>query len=70
MSNISISLNGVWAGNGHVNAHGQIEDCAAVLGDSREASEATYVAIEDAIESGASEGSVERPDGVYSWIID
>ena len=63
---ISISRDGIWAGDGRLVA-GSIEDCPAVLGDDQDASDETYEAIESAIEDG--ESSIERPDGTYTWTI-
>lgn len=73
---ISIFRNGVWAGDGRLDRDGQIVDCAAILGATEDASDETYVAIEDAIsdepqdaERYTGRGSIERPDGTYSWTI-
>ena len=63
---ISISRDGVWAGDG-VLRDGSIEDCPAVLGTDQDASDETYEAIADAIEDG--DDRVTRPDGVYTWTI-
>jgi hypothetical protein len=72
---ITIYRDGVWAGNGYVNKYGEVE-CSAVLGPDQDASDATYEAICDAIDSEpqdegryTGEGSVTRPDGEYAWEI-
>lgn len=66
---ISISRDGVWAGDGRFDDDlGIIEDCPAVLGPDQDASDETYDAIETAIEAGRD--SVARPDGTYSWTLD
>jgi len=76
MAKISIYHDGVWAGDGELR-NGTIEDCPAILGADQDASDETYEAIEDAIADEPQDegrytgtGSVERPDGVYSWTID
>ncbi len=66
---ISISRDGVWAGNGAV-VDGIIQDCAAILGANQDASEETYEAIEQQIADDKTDGSVSRPDGTYSWRIE
>lgn len=73
---ISIYRDGVWAGDGRI-VDGCIVDCAAQLGPDVEASEDTYEAIEDAITDEPQDddrhegrGTVERPDGVYTWVVD
>lgn len=75
-SKISIYRNDVWAGDGYLDKDGCIVDCAAILGQDQDASDDTYVAIEDAItnepqDAGryTGEGEIDRPDGKYSWII-
>ena len=45
-----------------------IVDCDAQLGGDYDASEETYELIEAAINAG--DKSVERPDGVYTWVIE
>lgn len=77
MSKISIFRNREWAGNGRIDPDGQIVDCSAMLGVDQDASDETYTAIEDAIsdepqDSGryTGRGSVNRPDGTYSWTIE
>lgn len=67
-SKIHIYRNNVWAGTGTISPEGAIVDCAAVLGIDQDASDDTYDSIEDAMDT--DEGSVTRPDGVYSWVID
>lgn len=65
---IAIYRDGVWAGEWWLGQDGEIRDCAAVLGPNQDASDETYEAIQDMIEEGNS--AVERPDGVYSWVIE
>lgn len=65
MGHISISENGVWAGNGAL-VDGVIEDCPAVLGRDQDMSEAAYAAIEQAIAAGNSRASI----GDYTWTWD
>nr|WP_294577385.1 hypothetical protein [uncultured Rhodopila sp.] len=73
---ISIFRNGVWAGSGRIDKDGEIVDCAAVLGPTQDDSDDTYESIQDAIDSEPQDegrysgtGSIERPDGTYSWEI-
>jgi hypothetical protein len=75
MTTIRISRNGIWAGDGRI-VDGQIVDFAAMLGADQDASDETYEAIEDAISDEPQDedrytgtGSVERPDGTYTWTI-
>lgn len=68
MRQISIYRDNVWAGEGIIGDDGEIRDCAAILGDDQDASDETYEAIQDAIESGDDE--VVRSDGVYTWMIE
>jgi hypothetical protein len=63
---IVLYRDGVWAGEGYLNAFNEVI-CSAVLGPDQEASDAAYEAITDAIENG--DRSVNRPDGLYSWEI-
>lgn len=65
---IKIYRDGVWAGTGTIDADGYIRDCAAVLGSDQDASDATYEAIEEAIEAG--DDSVIRSDGEYTWEVE
>lgn len=74
-SKISIFRDGVWSGDGTIDRDGEIE-CSAVLGDDQDASDETYQMIMDALDeepqdSGryTGEGSIERPDGNYSWVV-
>jgi len=67
MKKISISRGGVWAGDGRIDGSGEIVDCPAVLGADQDASDETYEAIQEAVESG--EDEVKRPDGTYTWTI-
>lgn len=64
---ISISRDGIWAGNGRL-VDGIIEDCSAILGADQDASDETYEAIQDAIQDG--DESVQRQDGRYTWRIE
>lgn len=73
---IEIYRDGVWAGTGRLDSDGEIVDCSAVLGPNQDASDETYEAIQDSIDSEPQDegrylgqGSIERPDGVYSWIL-
>lgn len=73
---IDISRNGVWAGTGRIDGDGEIVDCSAVLGDTQDASDATYEAIQDAIDAEPQDegrytgtGTIDRPDGQYSWTV-
>lgn len=73
---ISIYRDGVWAGDGRLDKDGEIVDCPAILGPDQDASDETYEALCDAIDSSpqdsdryTGEGSVERPDGVYSYVL-
>lgn len=71
---ISISQDGVWAGDGYV-VDGRIEDCAAMLGrpglrhdngDQQDEAEQVYQAIEEAIEEGEL-----MLDGIrYTWSLE
>ena len=63
---INIYRDDVWAGTGTIDDDGWIE-CEAVLGPDQDASDECYEEIADAIE--CDHGSIERPDGVYSWTI-
>lgn len=68
---ISISEDGVWAGDGIINiciiaAASHIYDCGASFGDPDQ-TEAVYEAIEAAIAHGKS--SVEHNGSRYSWTI-
>ena len=72
---ISIYRDGVWAGDGRV-VDGEIVDCPAMLGPDNDASEDTYEALCDAMDEApqdadryTGEGSVERPDGTYSYVL-
>lgn len=72
---ITISRDGVYAGEGTIDHTGEIV-CPAVLGPDQDASDETYEAIMDAIDSEPQDagrytgtGEVVRPDGVYSWTI-
>lgn len=68
MSKISISIseNGIWAGDGNLN-EGRIEDCPAILGGDQDTADAVYEAIESAIAEG--ESTVEVGGKSYSWSI-
>lgn len=65
---ITIYRDDVWAGEGWLDADGQIVDCPAVLGDDQDESDAVYAAIESAIEDG--EDCVVVKDGTYTWLTD
>ena len=73
---INIYRDNVWAGQGTIDSDGEIS-CPALLGPDQDASDATYEAIQDAIDAEPQDdgrytgsGEVERPDGVYSWTIE
>lgn len=73
---ISIYRDGVWSGDGTIDDDYCIA-CSAVLGATQDDSDDCYEAIADAIEDESQDedrytgsGSIERPDGVYSWTID
>lgn len=77
--NISISQDGVWAGQGHYDhrddgesVSGSIRDCDAILGGSQDAAEEAYSAIEDAITEGDSpeDGEIEHAGHAYSWTLE
>jgi hypothetical protein len=72
---IQIFRDDVWAGTGLIHEDCEIE-CSAVLGPDQDSSDETYEAIMDAIDHEPQDadrytgtGSVERPDGTYSWVI-
>ena len=71
-SNITISMDGTWAGDGKLCPRsGQIEDCSAQFCDDNKKSLAVYDAIEKAIAAGKSRIKVEL-DGetkVIDWSI-
>jgi hypothetical protein len=71
MTTISIFRDGVWSGSGEITEDGEIIDCAAVLGPTQDESDMTYEMIADAIGHDPQDetGSIERPDGTYSWVI-
>lgn len=77
MSKISIFRDGVLAGTGTIDDSDNEIVCDAVLGPDQDASDETYEAIQDAIDSEPQDadrytgsGSITRPDGVvYSWKI-
>lgn len=71
---VTISRDGVWAGDGvWIEGEGRI-DCAAVLGPDQDASDETYdlltEALESALEDGRSEATIVRPDGEYTAVLD
>lgn len=75
MSKITIYRDGVYCGEGTIDSDGDIS-CAAVLGADQDASDVTYESIQDAIdhepqdeERYTGSGEVQRPDGMYSWVI-
>ena len=72
---IGIYRDNVWAGDGTLR-DGTIEDCSAVLagpdmrhedGSEQESSDATYEAIEEAIEDG--QAAIERDGYTYTWSV-
>ncbi len=63
---IIIYRDDVWAGEGWLDEDGEIVNCSAVLGPTQDDSDDCYEAICDAID----DGSIERPDGTYSWAIE
>lgn len=70
---ITIFRDRVYAGVGKlerssVSTYIAIVDCDAQLGSDCDASEETYELIEAAIDVG--DKSVDRPDGVYTWLIE
>lgn len=58
---ISISVDGVWAGDGKL-IDGVISDCGAQFGDDQDESENVYELIEEAIEEGKDSLKVELSD--------
>lgn len=75
MTTITIYRDGVWSGCGTIDSDGQIV-CSAMLGPDQDASDETYEMIQDSVDAEpqdegrySGEGSVERPDGTYSWVI-
>jgi hypothetical protein len=75
MANIQIYRDDIWVGSGTIDIDGEIE-CSAALGPDQDASDETYCKIMDAIDNEPQDearytgrGSIERPDGTYSWII-
>lgn len=75
---ISISRNGIWAGDGiydHTDTPdvvaGNIRDCSAVLGGDQETAEKIYEAIEDAITEGDQpmDGEIKWGEDTYSWTL-
>jgi hypothetical protein len=72
---ISIYRDGVWAGDGRL-VDNEIVDCAAMLGRDQDESDETYEMICDALDEEPQDeerytgvGSISRPDGEYSWVI-
>lgn len=65
---VTISRDGVWAGDGRWTEDCEIVDCPAVLGQDQDASDETYELLCDALASLDGNGtvSVERPDGIYT----
>jgi hypothetical protein len=69
-SNITISMDGTWAGDGKLR-DGIIEDCGAQFCDDNDANEAIYEAIEWEIERGGSRTKMDI-DGeakLIEWTI-
>lgn len=76
MRRIEIYRDGVLAATGHLDSDGEIVDCSAILGSDQDASDATYEAINDAIDATPQDaerytesGTITRPDGTYTWTI-
>jgi len=70
---VTISRDGVWAGDGTWTDDCEIVDCPAVLGDDQDASDETYEAICDALADLPQTGdrwrgpvTVQRPNGEYT----
>lgn len=71
VSEISISVDGVWAGSGRV-VDGYIVDCGAVLAGGQDESDDVYDLIEEAIGEGLDHQIIEHADGTthrYAWTI-
>jgi hypothetical protein len=73
---ISIYRDDIWAGDGRLTEDYEIVDCPAILGADQDASDETYEAICEAISDEPQDadrytgtGSIERPDGTYSWSV-
>ena len=66
ITKISITADGVWAGDG-VMRDGHVEDCSAILGGSQDDADRIYEAIDDAIAS--SDNSVSDGGVLYEWSI-
>lgn len=71
---ISIYRDGAWVGDGRLDKDRCIVDCSAILGADQDASDDTIEAIMDAMDAEPQDadrytgtGSIERPDGTYSW---
>lgn len=69
---VTISHDGVWAGDGRWTEDCEITDCAAVLGADQDASDETYELLCEELASLPQDEehwrgpvSVERPDGTY-----
>lgn len=70
---VTISRDGVWAGDGRWTDDCEIVDCPAVLGANQDASDETYEALCDEL-AGLNQSeeywrgpvSVDRPDGTYT----
>jgi hypothetical protein len=69
-SNIAISVNGTWAGDGKLR-DGVIEDCSAQFCDDAEESLAVYDAIEEAIAFGDSriKIDIDGETNLIKWTI-
>ena len=68
---ISISVDGVWAGSGRL-IDNRIVDCGAVLASGQFDSDDVYELIEDAISRGRDTQRIEHEDGTthsYTWSI-
>ena len=64
MKKVTITRDGVWAGDGLLRDDGVIVDCPAILGSGQDASDETYELLADALEEDAL-AVVTRPDGEY-----
>lgn len=75
---ISISANGIWAGDGKYDHRdngqtvtGSIRDCSAILGGTQDKAEEIYEAIEDAITEmdSPNDGKLEIDGVIYDWTL-
>jgi hypothetical protein len=71
-SNITISMNGTWAGDGKLcPCSGRIEDCSAQFCDDADESLAVYDAIEEAIDglTGSIKVDIDGETKLIEWTI-